>query len=156
MRGNKANKLNISIPTVWFADGRVDFIVIWHSKRKNEQEHPGPRWQKINKVWWYRSPDSKFTTHKTYVEVMRFFCRHNAVKLFFDDRAPSHDLLAADFFLKSVGAERLRIPARATDLVQPADRPNTNQKLKQLVSWEIHSIRFLKRSDAKWMFSGFV
>ena len=138
VKGSKGNKLNISMPTVWFADGRVEFIVIWYAKRKNEKERQDDRWENIDGTWWFRSPDSKFTTHSTYVEILRFFCSLGRVLLFFDDRAPSHDLEAADLFLKTVGATRLRIPANATDKVQPADRPQTNQKLKQLVSMEIH------------------
>ena len=54
VRGGKGSKLNISMPTVWFANGSVEFIVIWYSRRKNEKEHKGPRWQNINGVWWQR------------------------------------------------------------------------------------------------------
>jgi len=80
VEGSKANKLCLSMPTVWTADGFVDFCVVWHAKRKDERDHTGPRWECINKVWWYRSPDSKFTTQRTYVEILRFFTRLHKVK----------------------------------------------------------------------------
>ena len=60
--GNYGDKFALSIVTVWRASGSVDFCVVWHSKRKNEEAHKGKRWENIDGIWWYRSPYSKYTT----------------------------------------------------------------------------------------------
>lgn len=55
-----------------------------------------------------------------------------------DDACTGHDGPYADLWLETIGAKRLRIPPNCTAFGQPADRPQTNQKLKAFTSWEMH------------------
>lgn len=48
--------------------------------------------------------------------------------------AGGHGGLSPELFFKTLGAQRIRVPARGTGLVQPADRPGANQKFKQLLA----------------------
>lgn len=142
--GKFPSRFYISMPTLWQADGKVDFCVVWYAKRKNEKEHPGPRWKKIKKVWWYRSPFSKWATKRGYPEIIRFFIRLKDL-LYFDDKCTAHDGNGPDWQLATVGACRYRIPPNCTAYGQPADRPTTNKKLKALTGWEMHIRRVRSR-----------
>ena len=48
-----SSKLTLSMPTIWWGDGRVDYVVVWTSK-----ETGGDRWQDIFGIKWFRA-DSK-------------------------------------------------------------------------------------------------
>jgi hypothetical protein len=59
---DKRAKLYLSMPVVWWADGRMDFICVWKSDAKHM-----PRWEKFGKgegVYWFRAK-SKWTTKQT-------------------------------------------------------------------------------------------
>ena len=50
------------MPVIWWADGRMDFIVVYSSSAKNK-----PRWRKIGEgtgVFWFRA-ESKWTKKET-------------------------------------------------------------------------------------------
>lgn len=55
------------------------------------------------------------------------------IKLFMDDCAPGHKGACPTNFLKSMGCERIQVPAGCTPLTQAADRPNTNFRLKSIL-----------------------
>ena len=54
-----------------------------------------------------------------------FLVDERLCELLLDDLAGGHGGWGPDLFLKTLGAQRIRVPGRATSLVQPADRlPN--------------------------------
>ena len=121
-------KLCLSIPVIWKGDGSMDLCVLW---RKSGAK--GFSWTNHGGVWWLCAP-SKFTTKESYTEILRFFMSrsHKSCKLYVDDVARGHAGTIPDHFLESIGCKRVRIQGLCTGFIQPADRPQTNQKLKRI------------------------
>lgn len=129
--GAKRSKLCLSMPVVWWGNGDMDFIVVWSSRNKRDKKEP--RWQNHGGVLFYRA-DTKWSTKKTYYKVMRaLLTLDRKVKVFIDDYAPGHGGACPDEFVATLGGQRVRVPRGATWVLQPADRPQTNGKLKQLL-----------------------
>ena len=58
-----SSRMYLSIPVIWYADGRMDLIVVYKSTAKNK-----PRWMKLGEgtgVYWFRA-ETKWTTKETY------------------------------------------------------------------------------------------
>jgi len=127
-------KLCLSIPVIWSADGKVDFVVVYRTNRK------GPdikRWHRIDSdegaVYWFEAK-SKWTSMETYVHILRFFFHLGAdLAIFMDDVHKGHGGSPPRFFLDSIGAKRIRIPRNATWLLQAADQSGGNFVLKAIV-----------------------
>ena len=125
------SKLCLSIPVIWFADGRVDMVVVWKSQRKNIPI--SERWEKRHGIFWFEA-NTKWSTKERHYQVLRqLMTLDGGTKLYLDDMASGHRGASPDKFLESIGCRRIRIPSNATWLLQPADRPTTNQCLKRLV-----------------------
>ena len=109
----------------------MDLIVLHHHKQKKGQKKF--HWKKYGSVWWLGAPSS-YTTRESYLEIVRFFTSrsHRPIKLWVDDVARGHNTPNIDNFMKSVGIERVRVQGCCTSIIQAADRPNTNQKLKRI------------------------
>ena len=125
MPGDKSrnSRLYFSVVVVWFGDGRMSFIIVYQSKAKNK-----PRWTKFGKgegVYWFRA-ESKWTTKKTYTEMLRGLVLFGSVLVFLDDHAGGHAGVCPDRFLRAC-ARRVRVPKRATCLVQLATDPGTTE-----------------------------
>ena len=137
----------LSLPVVWRGNGEVRIIGLLtktDQQKKDDkvaaEKEPGklakPVWEKHGGIWWLRGP-SKFTRQQTYLEIVRFFTsrwRDGSVKLWVDDLARGHNTTNVDNFLKSIGVKRARVLGGTTCRIQPADRPQCNGKLKQLVA----------------------
>ena len=136
------SKLALSMPVVWYGDGSMDFIVVWRSNRKSLAATK--RWQNIKGVMWFEAK-SKWSNTKTYHQILRYFLSvKRGIRVFFDDYAPGHTGHAPDLFLSSINCTRVRIPKNTTHLFQPADRPQTNFKLKNLVRNALRTERITK------------
>ena len=123
-----SSRLYFSVPVICWADGRIDFIVVYSSKAKNK-----PRWEKLGDgegVFWLRA-ETKWTTMETYPEMLRGLIAFHACKVQLDDNAGGHGGPGPDCFLFGMGARRVRVPRRATSLVQPGDRPKINQEFRE-------------------------
>jgi hypothetical protein len=140
--GQKSGKrLYLNVTIVWWADGKMDFVVVYQSD--SEAVKVKPEWQKLGEgagVYWLKAP-SKWTTKVTYPEVLRALLKLNSCGLFTDDHAPCHDGNVPDNFLKSMGGARAQIPRNATALVQPGDRPGCNQHFKRILREVIQQMR---------------
>lgn len=80
---HSTSKLTLSMPTIWFADGSMDFVVVYASTRKADNE--ADRWSEHNGVLFYRAA-SKWTTKKIYYKVLRALIPFpRKVGLFLDD-----------------------------------------------------------------------
>ena len=127
-------------PVIWWADGRMDFIIVFKSDAKTL-----PRWEKCGfgkGVYWFRA-DSKWTTKETYVQMLRyFFTTETPCEILLDDMHGGHcgvqDVVllccnsfqmnkvkcdtscahsaAPDEFMKSVGGQRIRVPGVVANL----------------------------------------
>ena len=133
--GEKTDKSRVylNVSAIWWADGRVDFVVLYRSDAQAVKEKP--EWEKLGKgsgVYWLKAA-SKWTTKTVYPEVVRALVKMGC-KLFSDDHAPSHLGTAVDHFLRSIGARRIQVPRNATSLAQPGDRPGCNQALKRILN----------------------
>jgi hypothetical protein len=53
--------------------------------------------------------------------------------LWIDDEAGGHNGTNTNEFLKTLGVKRCRVLGLCTSVIQPADRPQTNGKLKLIV-----------------------
>ena len=136
------SKLALSMPVVWYGDGTMDFIVVWRSNRKSLAATQ--RWQNIKGVMWFEAK-SKWSNTKTYHQILRYFLSvKRGIRVFFDDYAPGHTGHAPDLFLSSINCTRVRIPKNTTHLFQPAARPQTNYKLKNLVRNALRTERITK------------
>lgn len=128
----------------------MDLCVVWKTNRKK----PIPddkRWQNIGGVWWLEAK-SKWTRKETYGEILRFFARFGLAAYCHDSHSghlgefpklwlgtiactdftiPSNSFQLRNF--KSIFENCSgRAPCRGTGVGQPADRPNTNKKLKSI------------------------
>ena len=111
-----APKLCLSMPIVWYADGTFDFVIVYKSSSKKK----GQRWHNIKGVFWFEA-ESKWSRQETYHHILRYFLSlGREIKYFFDDNAPGHSGSPPDYFLKSIGVRRFRIPKCTTGLAQPA------------------------------------
>ena len=125
------SKLYLSIGVMWWACGRMDFVVVWRTNRKTLDG--APRWREIDGVMWFEAY-SKWTRIEHYHHLLRYFYNvESGVKLHVDDEAGGHKGPAPGFFLCSVGGMRLQVPAAATWAVQAADQAGTNLRLKRLL-----------------------
>jgi hypothetical protein len=64
------SKLNLSMPTIWFADGSFVFLVVWRSSATTI-----PRWEFINGpggegLWWFRAESKWFTLFVFRTQIM--------------------------------------------------------------------------------------
>ena len=132
--GNKENRrLYLNITVIWWADGRMDFVCVYKSTANEVQEYPV--WERLGNgagVYWLKAP-SKWTNMKTYPEILRALLGMEC-KLYTDDWATCHGPPIPDNMLESIGGTRLRIPKNGTSLCAPGDRPQDNQKVKELYS----------------------
>lgn len=127
------SRVYLNVSCIWWADGRLDFVVIYRSEAQDVKEKP--TWERLGNgagVYWLKAA-SKWTTKKVYTEVVKALVGMKC-KLFSDDHAPSHDDPAVDHFLKTMEALRVRVPKNATSLAQPGDRPGCNQTLKRILN----------------------
>ena len=126
--GSINNKLTLSMPVVWYGDGTFDYVVVFRSDAKK-----APRWECRHGIMWFRA-NSKWSTKKTYYQIVRYLVPlGRKVKLFMDDAAPGHKGMCPFYFLDSMGVVHLRIPGGTTSVLQAADRPTTNFRLKALL-----------------------
>ena len=125
------SKLCLSIPVIWFADGSVEIVVLWKSQKTNIPMKE--RWKKIGGIFWFEA-NTKWSTKERHYQVLRqLMTLDRGTELFLDDMHSGHRGSSPDKFLESIGCKRLRIPANATWLLQPADRPTTNFRLKSMI-----------------------
>ncbi len=126
------SKLCLSIVVVWFADGTMDFVVVYKTQKQNLDGVD--RWQEIDGVMWFES-HSKWSNTEHYHQVLRyFFSLKKRVKLFVADSARGHNGPAATYFLDSMGHTCVRrIPGSSTWAAQAADQSGCNGVLKKLI-----------------------
>ena len=145
-RGNP--KLCLSMPVLWFADGSMDFVVVYKTGSKDPTLQ---RWHNIKGVFWFEA-QSKWSRQETYHRILRYFLSlGREIKIFIDDYAPGHGGSPPRFFLKSVGIQRFRIPKCTTGLVQPADQTAGNGVFKGFVAAAMrkHDIRNFFKKEAE-------
>ena len=124
-------KLCLSTAVMWWSSGRMECVVLHKRKRKKATKM---KWENKHGVWWLICPSSKWTKKDIYPELLSHFFRLGTpVKIFLDDMAKGHGGTMPDNFLKTMGVRRIRIQGGCTSVLQPADRPLTNQKLKELL-----------------------
>ena len=143
------SRLNLSCPVVWWADGRMDIIVVWETNRANLDT--AERWRVHEGIMFFEAY-SKWAAIESYHRILRyFFSLESGVKLFFDDDARGHKGPAADLFLASIGAKRFRIPGGSTWVVQAADHTAANKVLKALArnAMRRHKLRLAAKDQLK-------
>lgn len=139
---NNCPKVTLSMPVMWYADGTMDFVVVY--KTNSTRADFESRWHDIEGVMWFEAC-SKWSRFETYHHVLRYFLtlKEDGVEFFFDDNCTGHGGSPPEHFLKSIGARRFRIPKNATGLAQPADQAARNGILKRMVAMKMqkHDIR---------------
>ena len=143
-----ASRLYINCSVVWWASGRMELVVVYKSKAKDAMKNP--RWEYNNGVYWLRA-GSKWTNKGTYLEVLRALL--SDCKLFSDDHATTHRSAGVGPFVESMGGLRVQVPARATALAQPGDRPGANQALKRILNKVILRWKLKARLEEDFDFS---
>ena len=124
------SKLCLSMPVIWYDDGTMDFMVLWSNGSRKPLD-----WTEHSGVWWLQAP-SKMTRTSTYPEVLKFFTsRQKKFEKYFDDCAQGHSGRFPECFFESLPqpVKRIRILGTCTAYNQPADRPQANKELKNLV-----------------------
>jgi len=137
------SKLTLSIPVIWFADGSMDLVVVWKSQRQNIPI--SQRWTEREGIFWFEA-STKWSTKERHYQVLRqLMTLDRGTELYLDDMHSGHGGASPDKFLETMGCKRLRIPSNATWLVQPADRPATNFRLKSMIRRILEERQFDKK-----------
>ena len=137
------SKLTLSIPIIWFADGSMDIVVVWKSQRKNIPMNQ--RWTLREGIFWFEA-NTKWSTKERHYQVLRqLMTLDRDIRLYLDDMASGHRGANPDKFLETMGCKRVRIPSNATWLLQPADRPTTNFRLKAMIRRILEEKQFDKK-----------
>ena len=144
---NKCPKLTLSMPVMWYADGTLDFVVVF--KTASTRPDFESRWHDIEGVMWFEAC-SKWSRFETYHHILRYFLTlERGVEALFDDAHTGHGGSPPEHFLKSVGVRRFRIPKNTTGLAQPADQAARNGVLKPTMAMKMqkHNIRNVLKDE---------
>ena len=79
---------------------------------------------------------------------MRYFLPLDRnVEVYIDDYAPGHSGPAPDHFLRTLGAQRIRVPRNGTARAQAADRPQCNGLMKRLICKAMRALNMREKLD---------